>query len=457
MPPGRRQLRPSSRMPGRAPPGRGWRPGRSAPGRTRPGRTAPGAPTAGRARCGGSRCPCARSGTPASRGGPGHWPGRGSGWAGGASASPLAWAMSWPQAACQPSQRASSGSASSPRSGDSSTSADERGAGLAERQGRGLQAARPHGAGVRQDVGGRARQEVGIVDLDGLEADLRRARSLERRQGERRADRRRPGDPSAGRSSICRPSSSAPPVTTRSARVGGRDPRHRPVEPIAARPGLHDPDRLGTQPSRGRQVRDPDRRDGVVLARRRASQRSAVGRSGRRQQPAERRLVLGEDEDGRQAAAGEPGIPLDQRGRGQDDPPMLLGERPPRGRRSARASPRALRATRRGRPRGRLPPRVPPSRTRAGLRRDRPRSRPAFPTGRGSSSSDRPGPLAIDSRLEALVRLWMRPTRLPADQDARSASQRRSKPMLWSVTLACSMLSTWMATAARLRGWTSSG
>ena len=77
--------------------------------------------------------------------------------------------------------------------------APQRGTGLAQRQGGGLQTARPDGPGVRQDIGGRARQEVGIVHLDALEADLRGARGLERRQRERRADRRRPGGPSAGR------------------------------------------------------------------------------------------------------------------------------------------------------------------------------------------------------------------------------------------------------------------
>ena len=150
---------------------------------------------------------------------------------------------------------------------------------LAECQGRGLQPARPDGPGMRQDIMGRARQEVGIVDLDGLEADLRGARGLQRRQGERRADRharavRRQGD------------EHLPAVVERAAghdevRPGGaRDPRHRPVEPVESRAGLHDPDRLGTQATRGRQMRDPHRRDDVVLPRRRgANDRPSDGRA----------------------------------------------------------------------------------------------------------------------------------------------------------------------------------
>ena len=54
----------SALRPGRAPPGRGSRPGRPGSGRTRPGRRGPAGPTAGRGPRGGTRTPCGPRGAP---------------------------------------------------------------------------------------------------------------------------------------------------------------------------------------------------------------------------------------------------------------------------------------------------------------------------------------------------------------------------------------------------------
>ena len=209
-------------------------------------------------------------------------------------ASPRAWAMVWPHADCQASQRASSGSASSARSGDSSTSAASAARACPSAR---AEVSRPPVPTApecdRTSVAGPARRSESSTSTpcrrisDG-------ARGLERRQGERRADldarpvRRQRDEHLAA-------------VVERAARHdevrprGARDPRHRPVEPVSSGPGLDDPDRLGAQPSRGGQVRDPDGGDGFSST---DGAQPALGRGipGRGQQATDRGVVLREDE-----------------------------------------------------------------------------------------------------------------------------------------------------------------
>ena len=184
------------------------------------------------------------------------------------------------------------------------------GACLPQRQGRGLQPRGSDRAGLRGEISAWARKQVSRAHPNVFQDDFGRARCLQRGQLERRADgQARPVDRQGDQH--------LPPVVQertgdQDVRTLGRgDPGHGPIELKCPPLGLGRDQRLGTEPPRGRELGDADRRerfasgDGTQpLAGRRPVHRAV--------QPADRGVMLREDEDGRQAARGKLRIALQQ-------------------------------------------------------------------------------------------------------------------------------------------------
>ena len=233
--------------------GRGWPPGRRASGTTRPGKRGPVAPTAGRARCGGNRCRGARSDRPASSEGPGHWPACGSG-PGDSSGSPRAWAISWPSMSASfhkglPAARPGRSDRATDRPGR------KRGPRLTQGEGRSLQPGCADRPGFeRMSVAGPAsRSESSTWTPSSTTSVVHDAWRAASGNGGRTTT---PGRSAGKAISICRPSSRTAPVTSTSARCGGRDPGNCPVEAIGSGRDLGSLDGLRPQPARSGQVRD---------------------------------------------------------------------------------------------------------------------------------------------------------------------------------------------------------
>ncbi len=186
----------------------------------------------------------------------------------------------------------------------------KRRAGLAERQGRGLQTRRSDRAGLGREILAGAGKQVVRGHPHVLEGDLGGARGLQRGQLERRADGQ-PG-PVHGQGDEHLPAVVEKCTGHQDVSPLGRGhPRHGTVELIGSRLDLPGDQRLGAKPPGGRELGDSHRGESASFRDRTqpGTCRRPIARTG---EPAHGGVMLREDEDRRQAAAGKLSIALNQ-------------------------------------------------------------------------------------------------------------------------------------------------